>query len=170
MSRNEKIRSAVERVSDVFRKKPSAAMSTKRASGRIEHGLVCHARQDSYTATMDMPEPVGGEGSAPSPGFHIRAGLVGCIAIGVKLTAAREGIDIGVVEVDVEMDFDDGALLGVGDNSAAPLETRVTIGVESMAPWEQVAAMVGRALECDPFFLALRDAQSVETSLVPAKG
>jgi uncharacterized OsmC-like protein len=170
MSHNAKIRSAVERVSDVFRRKPGAAMSTKRARGRIEQGLVCHARQDNYTATMDMPEPVGGEGSAPPPGFHIRVGLVGCIAIGVKLTAVREGIDIGIVEVDVEMDFDDGALLGVGDNSAAPLETRVTIAIESTAPWEEVTAMVERALKCDPYFLALRDPQSVKTNLVPSRG
>ena len=168
MGRNEQIRVAVERAADVFSKKPSAARSMKRASGRIEHGLVCHARQDSYTATMDMPEPIGGEGSAPPPGFHIRVGLVGCIAIGVKLTGVREGTEIGAIDVDVEMDFDDGAMIGVGDNSAAPLETRVTIAIESPAPWEEVTAMVGRALERDPYFIALRDAQVVKAKLVQA--
>ena len=118
---------------------------------------------------MDMAEAIGGDGSAPTPGFFIRAGLVGCIAIGIKLTAAREGIDIGAIDVGVEMDFDDGAMLGVGDNSAAPLETRFTIAIESTAPWDEVEAMVGRALECDPYFLALRDAQSVKTKLVSAE-
>lgn len=169
MSRNDKIRIAVERVADVFRKKPAAAFNTKRATGRIEHGLVCNARQDDYTATMDMPEPIGGEGSAPSPGFHIRMGLVGCVAVGIKLTAAREGVDIGVIDVDVEMDFDDAAMIGVSDNSAAPLETRITIAIESAAPWEEVTAMVGRALERDPYFIAFRDAQPMKTKLVPAR-
>ena len=168
MSRSEKIQSAVERVIDVFRRKPSAALDTIRASGRIEHGLICNVRQGDYTAVMDMAEAIGGDGSAPTPGFFIRAGLVGCIAIGIKLTAVREGIDIGAVDVGVEMDFDDGAMLGVGDNSAAPLETRLIITVESTAPWEEVEAMIGRALECDPYFLALRDAQSVKTKLVSA--
>ena len=116
---------------------------------------------------MDMPEPIGGEGSAPSPGFH-QDGLVGCIAIGIKLTAAREGIDIGAIDVDVEMDFDDGAMFGVSDNTAAPLETRVTVTVESTAPWEDVAAMIGRALERDPYFSRFRDAQPMKTKLVPA--
>ena len=169
MGRNEQIRVAVERVADVFRRKPSAAMDTIRAAGRIERGLVCNVRQGDHTAVMDMAAAIGGDGSAPTPGFFIRAGLVGCIAIGIKLTAAREGIDIGAIDVDVEMDFDDGAMLGVGDNSAAPLETRVTITVESIAPWEKVEAMIGRALECDPYFLALRDAQSVKTRLVSAE-
>jgi uncharacterized OsmC-like protein len=169
MTRNEKIRSAVERVIDVFSKKPGAAMDTIRASGRIEEGLVCNVRQGDYTAVMDMAKGIGGDGSAPTPGFFIRAGLVGCISIGIKLTAAREGVDVGAIDVAVEMDFDDGALLGVGDNSAAPLETRVTITVESAAPWNEVEAMIGRALECDPYFLALRDAQSVKTKLIAAE-
>lgn len=170
MDSNEKIRIAVERAADIFRKKPAAALNTKRASGRVEHGLVCHARQDDYTATMDMPEPIGGGGSAPSPGFHIRMGLVGCVAVGIKLTAAREGIDIGAIDVAVEMDFDDAAMIGVSDNTAAPLETRITIAIESSAPWADVTAMVGRALERDPYFIAFRDAQPVKTSLVPGKG
>ena len=169
MSRNEKIRLAVERVADVFRRKPSAAVDTIRASGRIEDGLVCRVRQGDHAAVMDMAQAIGGDGSAPTPGFFVRSGLVGCIAIGIKLTAAREGIDIGAIDVDVEMDFDDGAMIGVGDNSAAPLETRFIIAIESSAPWEEVTAMVDRALERDPYFLALRDAQSVKTSLVPTK-
>ena len=169
MSRNEKIRSAVERVADVFRRKPSAALSSIRATGRIDEGLICNVRQGNYQAAMDMPEPIGGDGSAPTPGFFIRAGLVGCIAIGIKLTAAREGMDIGAIDVDVEMDFDDGAMIGVGDSSAAPLETRVTVAIESTAPWEEVTAMVGRALDRDPYFLALRDAQSVKTKLIAAE-
>jgi uncharacterized OsmC-like protein len=169
MSRNEKIRLAVERVADVFRKKPAAAFNTKRATGRVEQGLVCHARQDNYTATMDMPEPIGGDGSAPSPGFHIRMGLVGCVAVGIKLTAVREGIDIGAIDVDVEMDFDDAAMIGVSDNTAAPLETRITVRIESTAPWDEVTAMVGRALERDPYFIAFRDAQPMKTKLIAAE-
>lgn len=168
MGSSQQIRTAVERVRDVFRRKPSAALSSIRASGRLDTGLVCNVRQGDYTATMDMPVPIGGEGSAPTPGFFVRAGLAGCIAIGVKLTAVREGIELDSVDVDVEMDFDDGALLGVGDNSAAPLQTRVTIRIASSAPWAEVTAMVDRALECDPYFLALRDAQSVTAKAVTA--
>jgi uncharacterized OsmC-like protein len=168
MNRDEKIRVSVERISDVFRKKPSSAFNTKRATGRIEDGLVCQARQDGYTATMDMPEAIGGDGSAPSPGFHIRVGLVGCIAVGIKLTAAREGLDIGAINVDVEMDFDDAAMIGVSDNTAAPLETRVTITIESQAAWEEVTAMVDRALERDPYFIAFRDAQPLKTKVLAA--
>lgn len=170
MDRNAQIRAAQERIIAIFQKKPSAALSSIRASGHVGDGLTCRVRQGDHEAVMDMSKPIGGDGTAPTPGFFFRASLVGCIAIGIKLAATREGIAIDVIDVDVEMDFDDGAMLGVGGNSAAPLETRFTIALRSAAPWEQVTAMVDRALAADPFFIALRDAQSVKTHVVAGSG
>ena len=113
-----------------------------------------------------MPKVLGGDGSAPTPGFFIRAGLIGCVAIGIKMTAAREGVPLESVDVDVEMDFDDAASLGLGDNSAAPLETRLTIALKSTAPWAVVEGMARRALTADPYYLALKDPQRVNFTLV----
>ncbi len=69
------------------------------------------------------------------------------------------------MDVDVEMDFDDSAMFGVGSNSPAPLETRIVIELRSAAPADRLAAMVDRALAADPYFIALRDAQNVKTQL-----
>lgn len=170
MDRNAEIRTAQERVIAVFRQKPKAALSTIRGSGRIEDGLTCKFRQGDHQAIMDMGKVLGGDEKGPTPGFFIRAGLAGCIAIGIKLTAARESVALDAVDVDVEMDFDDGALLGVGSNKAAPLETRIVITVQSPAPWDVVTAMIDRALAADPYFLALRDAQDVTARVVRGKG
>ena len=82
------------------------------------------------------------------------------------MTAAREGIPLEMVAVDVEMDFDDGAMFGLGDNTAAPLETRLTITLKSSAPWAAVEEMARRALAADTFYLAFRDAQRVNFTLV----
>jgi len=170
MSRDAEIRAAQERVIEVFRRKPAAARSSVKASGRVGEGLACRVTQGEHSALLDMPAPVGGEASGPTPGFFIRAGLVGCVAIGVKMTAVREGLVLDSVEVDVEMDFDDGALFGVGPNSAAPLETRVIVRIATAESWDRVTAMVDRALAADPYFLALRDAQKVMASVRPAAG
>ncbi|MGE3875856.1 MAG: OsmC family protein [Parvibaculaceae bacterium] len=166
MDRNAEIRAAQERVIAVFQQKPQAALSTVKGNGRIEDGLACTFRQGRHEAIMDMGKVLGGDEKGPTPGFFIRAGLAGCIAIGVKLTATREGMPIDAVEVGVEMDFDDGALLGVGKNSAAPLATRVTIAVQSQVPLDRVTAMIDRALAADPYYLALRDAQNVTARVV----
>ncbi|WP_162914130.1 OsmC family protein [Taklimakanibacter lacteus] len=166
MHRDAQIRAAQERVADIFRKKPTAAFSSTRASGHVGEGLVCTVRQGDREAVADMPPVLGGGGSAPTPGFFIRVGLASCVAIGIKLTAAREDIALAAVDVDVDMDFDDSALLGLGDNTAAPLETRFTITLATAAPWPEVTAMVERALAADPFFIALRDAQNVKVATV----
>jgi uncharacterized OsmC-like protein len=166
MDRDAEIRAAQERIIAIYQKRPDAAFSSIRANGHLGEGLTCRVRQGDHEAVMDMSKGIGGDGSAPTPGFFIRAGLAGCVAIGIKFAATREGIAIDAIDVDVEMDFDDSAMLGVGSNSAAPLETRFTIALTSPAPWEQVTAMVDRALAADPFFVALRDAQNVKTRVV----
>jgi uncharacterized OsmC-like protein len=119
---------------------------------------------------MDMGTVLGGAGVAPTPGFYFRAAVAGCAAIGIKMTAAREGMDIEAVTVDVEMDFDDSALLGMGANPASPLETRLTISLKSREDGKKLQAMVDRALAADPFFLALRDNQKITTAFVLEPG
>jgi uncharacterized OsmC-like protein len=165
MNRDNDIRDAQARVADIFTKRPKAAFSTVGASAHVDEGLLCKVRQGDYEATMDMGAVLGGEGKAPTPGFYFRAAVTGCIAIGIKLAAAREGIHLDAVDVDADMDFDDSALIGMGQNSAAPLETRFTITLTSDSPAEQLQRLVDRALACDPFFLALRDAQKVKTQV-----
>jgi uncharacterized OsmC-like protein len=166
MDRDDAIRFAQERALSIFQRKQSAALSSAKASGHLDEGLRCTVSSDELDVRMDMPKALGGDGSAPSPGFFVRAGLIGCVAIGMKMTAAREGIPLESVDVDVEMDFDDGAMFGLGDNTAAPLETRLTITLKSSAPWAAVEEMARRALAADTFYLALRDAQRVNFTLV----
>ena len=166
MDRDDAIRSAQERAISIIQRKPSAALSSAKTSGRLDEGLRYTVSSGQLEVRMDMPKAFGGDGSAPTPGFFVRAGLIGCVAIGIKMTAAREGIPLESVDVDVEMDFDDGAAFGLGGNSAAPLETRLTIALKSPAPWAAVADMAQRALAADTYYLAIRDAQRVNFTLV----
>lgn len=165
MATSSEIRAAQQRVSEAFRRKPSVALSTAQGSASLTEGLLCRYRQGDHEVAMDMGTVLGGAGVAPTPGFYFRAAVAGCAAIGIKMTAAREGIEIEAVTVDVEMDFDDSALLGMGGNPAAPLETRLKISLRSREDGERLKTMVDRALAADPFFLALRDSQKVATSL-----
>lgn len=164
------IRAAQERVADVFRRKPAAALSTARGSAALTEGLFCTYRQDGREAAMDMGTVLGGEGAAPTPGFYFRAAVAGCVAIGIKMTAVREGMDVRNVRVDLEMDFDDSALVGMGSTSAAPLETRLSISVDTDGDLDALTAMVNRALAADPFFLALRDKQLVSARIARGTG
>lgn len=110
---------------------------------------------------MDMGPAMGGEATAPSPGFFAKAGLVGCLAIATKMTAARAGLNVRSVHVDVETDSDALAIFGMGGGNAAPLDTRIMIAIDSDEPDARINALVDQVLTIDTWFLALRDAQPV---------
>ena len=61
-----------------------------------------------------MPIAFGGAATGPSPGFHARAAVASCAAIGIKSAAARAGLALEQVNVRVEMDFDDRAIFWYG--------------------------------------------------------
>ncbi|WP_170425276.1 OsmC family protein [Ruegeria arenilitoris] len=140
---------------------PAQSLSTTTITGSIHDGLQCQVTQGRHSVSMDMGKAMGGNASAPSPGFFAKAGMVGCIAIATRMTAAREGLSIRSVHVEVETETDTLAIFGLGGGNAAPLDTRVRIIIESDEPDAQIDALVNRVLSRDTWFLALRDAQPV---------
>lgn len=166
MDKDSRIRDATNRVLDVYRKRPQAALSTAHASAIVRDGLTCLFTAGEQSAVMDVPEILGGDNAGPTPGFFARAAIAGCVSMAVKLTAVMAGVVFDTVAVDMEMDFDDGASMGLGTASAAPLETRLAIRIETSLPESEVSALVERALGMDPWYLALRDPQSVKIDLV----
>ena len=159
--RTARIREAQTLVIARMKADPSAARSTIVTTGRIADGLTCHVEQGHHTAVADLGHAMGGDAEGPSPGFYGRTAIVGCVGMGVKMLAAREGLVFDAMTITVETDFDDAALFGLGSSSAAPLATRIEIGITSDADPALVLECVHRALEMDPWFLALRDAQLV---------
>ena len=165
MTGDETIRTAQARVRRLFTDRPEAARSTASGHAEITDGLTCVFTQGAHSTVMDMPEAIGGAGQGPSPGFHARAAVAGCVAIGIKQTAAYEGIALDSVRVEIEMDFDDAALFGLGANSAAPLATRIVIRLGTDESSDVAESLVAKVLDMDPFFLALRDSQAVSTQV-----
>jgi len=159
--RDVRIQEAQRRVIDRIRADPARARSTITTTGRVCDGLVCEVRQGKFHTVMDLGRGMGGDASAPSPGFFARAAIAGCVAISIKLLAARESLHFKAVDVDVETDFDDAALYGMGSGNAGPHETRLTIAVKTNEPEARVSEVVDRAIEAAPWFLALRAPQAV---------
>ena len=159
------IRAKHARMIKVFESRPDAAFGTKAAHATVGAGLRCDFTQGDETAVMDMPEIMGGTNTGPTPGFYARAGIAGCLGIGIKMTAINQGLDLAAIDIAIETDFDDAAMFGLGPNTAAPLETRLAITLTSDEPEDALRALVDTAMNRDPWFLALRDAQKVVTDL-----
>lgn len=160
-----KIRVAQNAVIARMQSDPDKARSTLVTKGHVDDGLACHVTQGRFEMVLDMGRAMGGDCAGLSPGFHGRAAIAGCVAMAVKMLAARESVGFEAVDVSVEMDFDDAALFGLGSGRAAPLDTRIVIDVTTDAPESTVQDIVDQALAWDPWYLALRDPQQVSTRL-----
>jgi putative redox protein len=60
-----------------------------------------------HTLVMDEPEASGGANQGPSPTRTLAAALAGCTAITVEMYAGRKGWEVGQLEVEVEMGYDE---------------------------------------------------------------
>ena len=81
----------------------------------------------------DMVTSVGGENSAPSPGWMLRAATASCVATLIAMKAALDEVELGDVEVTVDSQSDDLGILGIDEGvPAGPLS--VSVRVKLAAP------------------------------------
>jgi uncharacterized OsmC-like protein len=105
----------------------------------------------------DMPRPMGGTGSAPNPGWLMRAALAACTGTAIAMRAASQGIALATLEVSVESMSDNRGLLGLDDGVSAAFDAMamtIRIGapgrgaaeLEALARWGDAHSPVGCTL------------------------
>src|ERR1700689_3204812 len=120
MQETQKIKTAIQRTKKALTLKPSLGKGTGVSKASIINGLTCEVHEGDWKFTVDMPESVGGNNLAPTPGVYGRAALASCLAIGYMMKAAELDIPIHHLEVDVYADYDDGALFGTLEKNIPP--------------------------------------------------
>ena len=155
MDRNAHVREAQMRAIDVYARRPERARVVNAGSAELRDGLRCVYLQDGHSLTVDMPSAVGGTEEGPSPGYFGRAAICGCLAIGIKMTAARENLHLDAVRVGIEQDWDNRGILGEPCASPVPSDTRIAIEVETPEAKDEVHAMIAHAIAADPWFLGV---------------
>ncbi|WP_420380481.1 OsmC family protein [Marivita sp.] len=165
MDRNTHARQAQLRAQAIYLERPESAQTVHRGSAMVRDGLTCTYEQDGHRVVLDMPHAIGGSDDGPPPGFYARAGICGCLAIGIKMTAAREKLHLDTVTVRIEQDWDNRGVLGMEGANPVASDTRICIDIASPASEDAISDMVARALNSDPWFLAYRDAQPVHTAV-----
>jgi uncharacterized OsmC-like protein len=120
---------------------PEAARCTDTAaSAVIEVGLRCRVDDpNGATVCTDMPTSVGGESTAPSPGWLLRAGQASCEATLIMMRAAELGIPLQRVEVVVDSESHDRGILAMDDDvPAGPLSSRTRVRITANGVEPQV--------------------------------
>jgi uncharacterized OsmC-like protein len=163
------IQESIERVIEFLSEHPEKSRYTdKAATAVVEDGLRCRAEgPDGAALISDMPKAIGGQASAPSPGWLLRAALANCDAIVIAMRAAQLGVTLTTLEVTVDSESDDRGLLGMDDSIAAgplSMRTRVRLGADGATP-DQLRGIVEWAEAHSPVGDAVRRAVPSQTEI-----
>ena len=160
------IREIAERNARTLALKPSRGHLTGVTKARIVGGVRCEIEEGPWKLAADMPVKAGGDDTAPTPGMLGRGALASCLAIGITIWAARLGIPIDALEVEVQADFDARGELGVG-NDIPPgyQEVRYLVSLDSPASEEALVELLETAERHNPYLDVFSRTQTMERVL-----
>ena len=128
------IRTALERNVKAVTLRPSIGQGTAITKVRLNPGLACDVEEGSWKFSVGMHEKYGGTNAGPNPGIYGRAAFGSCLAIGYGMWAARLGVPIDALTVEVHADYDVRGELGIADDvHPGYSELRYVVTVESSA-------------------------------------
>jgi uncharacterized OsmC-like protein len=144
-----------------------ARYTDSEATATLESGLRCRiVGPAGETLVTDMPAAVGGNASAPTPGWLFRAALASCDASLIAMQAAREDVSLSLLEVKVDSESDDRGILGMDEAvPAGPLSIRVRIRLQGDATPERLAEIARRGVARCPIHEAAGRAIPVEVKV-----
>jgi len=141
----EKIRRAFERNARAMELRASVGQGTAITRVRVGNGLTCEIEEGAWKLTADMGEKSGGNDAGPNPGVLGRAALGSCLAIGYVMWAARRGVQLDELEVEIQADYDSRGYHGVAGIEPGYTEIRYLVRVNSPAPDDQILRLLDEA-------------------------
>ena len=165
----ERIAASMERVSAALTRKPHAGLHDDTAATvRWAGGLRTVARSESGTeVATDMPEAIGGDDTAPTPGWLLRTALASCAVTRIAMEAAARGIALATLEAHATSRSDLRGLVGVAEPDgrsvhAGPLtmDLHVRIGAPGVDA-DTLRALVAATPGCSPVTCAVEQPLAV---------
>ena len=164
-SSSEHIKAVLDRNAKALELRPSVGQGTAVTRVRLTEGLACHIEEGAWQLTADMSEKSGGAGTGPNPGMLGRASLGSCLAIGYAMWAARRGVPIRSLEVEVQADYDTRAEYGIDGPRPGYRQVRCIVNVESDAPEEDVRRVLDEANAASSYLHIWQDPQDVSIDI-----
>jgi uncharacterized OsmC-like protein len=133
------INAALGSISEAITANPEKARAKAApATARLVEGLRLEVTgPKGETMHTDMPPAMGGNASAPNPGWFLRGAVASCTATVIAQRAARLGVALKLLEVTVESDSDHRGILGLDDQVSAgfsAMRVKVRIGADGADP------------------------------------
>jgi len=137
------------------------------ATATLRDDLRAEVRGPNGESTVtDMASAVGGLGELPSPGWLLRAAVASCVATVIGMEAARDGVSLGRVEVEVDSESDDRGILGMDPGvPAGPASMSVRVRIEGDADDAKLRAIAKRGAARCPVCDAVKRAVPVSVEV-----
>jgi uncharacterized OsmC-like protein len=162
MADRKTIKRAYERNVKLLNLKPEKGQYTTSTKIRLMNGTACEVEHKHWKFTADVGRQQGGNDEGPGPGILYRASLGSCLAIGYAIFAARMGIQIDHLEVDVEADVDARGNFGIDGAEPGYTGMRYTVSIDSPAPESKIHEMIKQADDHSPILANVRNPLNVE--------
>jgi putative redox protein len=107
--------------------------------------------EGGHTIRIDEPVAAGGSDTGPSPTRLVAASLAGCVAVTIEMYAERKGWGVGLVEVDVDVEYE----------GYVPLSFAVTLRLPGELSDEQRERLLVVARKCPVHKLIAGEAEVV---------
>jgi uncharacterized OsmC-like protein len=152
----DQIKELYDRLASVLARRPAFARMDGHARVVNQAGLACAVEVDRHLLRADQGAAEGGGGSAPDPDQLMRASLGASVAIGCRIWAARLGIPIDAIELELATDADARGPLGVpADVPIGWSHVRLDAKITSPAPDDAVLRVFETAVRLSPMLANL---------------
>jgi uncharacterized OsmC-like protein len=150
------LRALYEQQTRSLKRRPSLGRASARARVLVVADTRCEARHGARVTHVELPVDAGGMDTAAHPGELMRACLGSCLALGYRVWAARLGVTMTSVEVDVICEFDTRGQLGLDDDVAVGWDRVVfDVRIASDAPRTAIEELVAHANRLSPMLANL---------------
>lgn len=145
MDAGARIRTAFERTEKVLTRRPGVGRGTATTRVRLVDGLTCEIEDGPWKLVADMAEKSGGNNAGPNPGVLGRGALGACLAMSYATWAAKRGVPVSGIEVEIQADYDTRGHYGVADVPAGYTEVRYVVTVQSDVPEADILRLLDEA-------------------------
>jgi uncharacterized OsmC-like protein len=152
MHGDERVREALERNASLVAARPGRGQLTATSKAVLGPGLECSVTEGPHILKVAMTTKYAGTGDGPNPGVLGRAALASCLAICYGMWAARLGVPLDSLEVEVAADFDVRGELGVADDVRPGYgAVRYVVTATSASPETDVLRVLDTADRYSPY-------------------
>ena len=157
---------AMQRVEAVLQRRPETGIHDDAPATASWQGgtRVVASHANGTRMSTDMPAEFAGSGEGVTPGWLFRAGIAACATTSIALQAARQGIALDTLEVQVRSRSDSRGIFGMADAQgetvcAGPVGVEMSVRVAAAGvAADRVRALIEDSCRCSPIPDAVRRA------------